>query len=66
MGPSDAAGEEASVSGSGLRPLAGRVRRRDGASGQGRSLTEKQTEMSSTLEEAVDCRLTFKCGVFVL
>lgn len=35
MGPADAAGEEASVSGSGLRPLAGRVRRRDGAPGQG-------------------------------
>lgn len=35
MGPADAAGEEASVSGSGLRPLAGRVRRGDGAPGQG-------------------------------
>lgn len=52
MGPSDAAGEEAALSGSGLRPLAGRVRRRDGASGQGRSCGMRR-------------QMAFNCGGFV-
>lgn len=63
MGPSDAAGEEASVSGSGLRPLAGRVRRRDGAPGQGGSLAEEQAVTAAAGREG-NCGLNvlFLCG----